>query len=385
MYRILTLNKISKTGLAHFDGNLFTCADDFENPDGVIVRSASMHEMELPDNLLAIARAGAGYNNIPVDKCTENGICVFNTPGANANAVKELVLCALFLTSRKIVEGAKWCEGLKGSGSEVSKKVEKGKSQFAGPEILGTTLGVVGLGAIGKKIAVSAKALGMDVIGYDPFLTQATQKELGDDVRLTADLADIFAAADYITLHAPLNDATRGMICEKSLAGAKDGVRILNFARAELADEADLLAALESGKVAAYATDFPTDAEIGTPGVVAIPHLGASTPEAEENCAVMAVEQISDYLKDGNVKNSVNLPALSLPRSAAARISVIAKADVKAAVADVLAAHGAAVAADAAAERKGVNYLLFDTDDQIDDALIDALKAIEGIVSIRIL
>ena len=235
MYNILTLNKISKSGLANFDPEVFSCSDTAENPDAVIVRSASMHDMALPSNLLAVARAGAGVNNIPIDKCTENGICVFNTPGANANAVKELVICSLFLASRKIVDGVKWCETLKGEGAEVSKKVEKGKSAFAGPEIMGKTLGVIGLGAIGVLVANAAKGLGMSVIGYDPFLSPAAKENLSSGIAVTAELDDIFASCDYITLHAPLTDSTRGVINAANLAKAKDSVRILNFSRAELA------------------------------------------------------------------------------------------------------------------------------------------------------
>ena len=385
MYQILTLNKISETGLSHFDPARFTCASDTENPDAIIVRSASLHEMELPENLLAVARAGAGVNNVPIDRCTAAGVCVFNTPGANANAVKELVICALFLTSRKIVEGAKWAEGLKGSGAEVSKKVEKGKSAFAGPEILGKTLGVYGLGAIGYKVANAALALGMDVIGYDPFLSPAAKAALDPAVKIADSLDEVFAAADYITLHAPLTDATRGVICAGNFAKMKDGVRVLNFSRAELVDETDILAALESGKCAAYATDFPTDAELCAPGVVAIPHLGASTPEAEENCAVMAVNQLADYLTAGNVKNSVNLPALSLEKSAKVRVTAITEGDIAESLKAALADAGVTVANCAAAERKGVGYCIFDTDDEIADEQLEHLKAVPGVTALRII
>lgn len=384
MYQILTLNKISASGLAHFDPARFSCSDTNDNPDAIIVRSASLHEMELPSHLLAVARAGAGVNNIPIDKCTENGICVFNTPGANANAVKELVICSLFLASRKIVEGAKWCEGLKGSGTEVSKKVEKGKSSFAGPEIMGKTLGVVGLGAIGVLVANAAKALGMTVLGYDPFLSDAAKHTLDPSVEVVA-LDRIFAESDYITLHAPLNDSTRGVVGGANLAAAKESVRILNFSRAELVNEADILAALASGKCAAYATDFPTDAELLTPGVIAIPHLGASTPEAEENCAVMAVEQLADYLSNGNVKNSVNLPAISLAKSANVRLTAITKGDLSAQLSEVLASQDISVTNCASAMRKEIGYCIFDTDAEITDACIEQLKSVDGVVAIRII
>ena len=385
MYNILTLNKISKTGLAHFDEQKFVCADDFTNPDAIIVRSASLHEMELPENLLAVARAGAGVNNIPIDKCTQSGVCVFNTPGANANAVKELVICALFLTSRKIVEGAKWCEGLKGEGAEVSKKVEKGKSAFAGPEILGKTLGVVGLGAIGVLVANAARALGMNVIGYDPYLSSAARAALDPAIETTDTLDPVFAAADYITLHAPLTDSTRGVICADTLSRAKDGVRVLNFSRAELVDESDIIEALASGKCAAYATDFPTDAQISVPGVIAIPHLGASTPEAEENCAVMAVEQLAAYLETGNVKNSVNLPALCLPKAAKARITAITKGDLSETLSGVLSEAGVRVAAAGSALKKEIGYCVFDTDDEITDECIERLKTVDNVLAIRII
>ena len=384
MYQILTLNKISKTGLAHFDPTQFSCGDTIENPDAIIVRSASLHDIDLPSNLLAVARAGAGVNNIPIDKCTENGICVFNTPGANANAVKELVICSLFLASRKIVDGAKWCEGLKGAGDEVSKKVEKGKSSFAGPEILGKTLGVVGLGAIGVLVANAAKALGMKVLGYDPFLSPITKQTLDPSVEIV-ELDRIFAESDYITLHAPLTDSTRGVVGGENLKNAKDGVRILNFSRAELVCEADILTALETCKCAAYATDFPTDAELGVPGVIAIPHLGASTPEAEENCAVMAVEQLADYLICGNVKNSVNLPPLSAAKSAKVRLTAITKGDLSAAIKDVFAVQGVAVANSASALRKEIGYSIFDTNDEITDTCIEELKALDGVIAIRII
>ncbi len=385
MYQILTLNKISSTGLAHFDPARFTCADSITNPDAIIVRSASLHEMDLPENLLAVARAGAGVNNIPIDRCTEQGVCVFNTPGANANAVKELVICALFLASRKIVAGAKWAEGLKGAGAEVSKKVEKGKSAFAGPEILGKTLGVIGLGAIGVLVANAAKALGMKVIGYDPYLSPAAKAALDPEIETTAQPDPVFAAADYITLHAPLTDSTRGVICEANLAKSKDGVRVLNFSRAELVSEADILAALDSGKCAAYATDFPTDSQLCHEGVIAIPHLGASTPEAEENCAVMAVNQLADYLTTGNVKNSVNLPALCLEKTGAARLTAITKGDISAALKAALTEAGAEVKNCAAAEKKGVGYSIFDTDAEITDDLLEQLKAVEGVIALRII
>ncbi len=385
MYNILTLNKISASGLSNFDAEKFTCADNFEAPDAIIVRSAAMHEMEFSSNLLAVARAGAGVNNIPIDRCTENGICVFNTPGANANAVKELVICSLFLASRKIVAGSKWCDTLKGNGDGVSKLVEKGKGNFVGPEILGKTLGVAGLGAIGIKVANAANALGMKVIGYDPFISDSAKAALDEEITVTANLDDIFAEADYITLHAPLNDSTRGMINKASLAKCKDSLRVLNFSRGELVDNADIIDALASGKCAAYVTDFPTDEQLLTDGVIAIPHLGASTPEAEENCAVMAVCQLSDYLLYGNVKNSVNFPAVSLEKKAKIRIAAVSVGDVAENIENVLSSNGITVSAKASAVRKNVGYAIFDTENEITDEIIEELKSVEGVSALRII
>lgn len=318
MYNVLTLNKIAQVGLDVFDKAKYTCGE-MENPDAIMVRSASMHEMDFAENTLAIARAGAGVNNIPLDKCSEQGIVVFNTPGANANAVKELVIASLFLSSRRVAAAYDWCKGLKGKGDEVGKLVEKGKSQFAGPEILGKTLGVIGLGAIGMKVAQSAMALGMKVAAYDIVKPAGCS----DDILFCTDLDAVYEKADYITLHLPLLDSTKGMINADSMAKMKDGVRILNFARGALVKDTDLIAALESGKVSAYITDFPTDAVIGVEGVTALPHLGASTPESEDNCAVMAAEQIDLYLSTGSIKNSVNMPNVILPEISGTRHCII--------------------------------------------------------------
>ncbi len=384
MYSILTLNKISPKGLSRLPAEKFTCSDSAANPDAVIVRSASMHDTEFASNLLAIARAGAGVNNIPVDRCTENGICVFNTPGANANAVKELVICGLFLASRKIAAGAQWCLTLKDS-DEVSKKVEKGKSAFAGPEILGKTLGIIGLGAIGILVANAAKALGMNVIGYDPFISDAAKARLTDGITVTADLDKIFVESDYITVHAPLTDSTRGVINASSLSKAKDGVRILNFARGELVAENDIINALQSGKAAAYVTDFPTAAQIGVDGVTALPHLGASTPEAEENCAIMAAEQLADYLINGNVKNSVNFPSVLSERCGKIRLTAVSRTDAAGNIERALSNSGVDVKNTASGEKKGVYYSIFDVDDDITDETVEALKSTDGIISIRII
>ena len=321
MHKILCLNKISPIGTDRLGAN-YEFSTEMPDPEGILVRSAAMHDMELPENLLAIARAGAGVNNIPIPKCSEKGIVVFNTPGANANAVKELVLAALFMTSRKIVPAIDWAKTLKGNGKEVSKMVEKGKGAFAGPEIMGKKLGVIGLGAIGVLVANAAYRLGMQVYGYDPFLSVDAAWHLSSHIEKAASMDEIIANCDYITVHVPLNDSTRGLIGADALSKMKKGVRILNFSRGELVDTAALLPALAEGKVAAYATDFPDDALIGVENVLAIPHLGASTPESEDNCAVMAVDQIKDYLENGNIVNSVNFPAISLPREGHTRICI---------------------------------------------------------------
>ncbi len=322
MFHIKCLNKISEVGTGRFDEN-YCCGESVENPDAVLVRSASMHEMELPKSLFAIARAGAGVNNIPLEKCSEQGIVVFNTPGANANAVKELVLAGLLLSSRKVVPAIEWAKTLKGKGDEVSKLVEKGKSAFVGPEISGKTLGVIGLGAIGILVANAAKSLGMEVYGYDPYLSVDAAWGLSRSIKHARTLDEIYAACDYITVHVPLTPDTKGMINAESIAKMKDSVRVLNFARGDLVVSADVLAAVQSGKVGAYVTDFPSDDLIDVDGVIAIPHLGASTPESEDNCARMAVCELIEYLQNGNIKNSVNMPAVSMPRDSSIRICIL--------------------------------------------------------------
>ena len=325
MLNIKTYNKISPIGLDEFDKTAYTCGDDVEQPVGAIVRSAALHDVVFPESLLAIARAGAGTNNIPVDRCANEGIVVFNTPGANANAVKELVIAGLLIGSRRVIPAINWALTLKGKGDEVGKMVEKGKGAFVGPEIKGKSIGVIGLGAIGVLVANAANSLGMKVYGYDPYLSVNSAWNLTHNAIHAMDLKDIYEKCDYITVHVPLTPETKGFINSESIAMMKDGVRILNFARGDLVDSADMLAALDGGKVAAYVTDFPSDELIGADGVVCIPHLGASTPESEDNCAKMAAEELIDYIENGNITNSVNMPNISMPKSGDARICVIHK------------------------------------------------------------
>lgn len=387
MYNILTLNKISKNGLSRFNNGNFKVGEDLENPEGIIVRSAAMHDMELPENLLAVARAGAGVNNIPIDKCTDNGIVVFNTPGANANAVKELVICALLLSSRKISPAIDWCKTLKGQGGQVSALVEKGKSAFVGPEIYGKTLGVVGLGAIGVLVANAAHSLGMVVLGYDPFLSVEAAWNLSHSIKHINNLDELIEKSDYISLHLPLNNGTKNMISADSIAKMKNGVRIMNFARGELVNSADLLAAMRGGKIAAYATDFPDDLLINESGVIAIPHLGASTPESEENCAAMASLQLADFLESGNITNSVNFPNVELPKASGARIAIIHDN-----IPNMINKMTAAFSAENVNIENLVNkskgniaYTLIDTENVISESIVDVIKKIEFVKKVRVI
>ena len=317
MYKIATLNKISKVGL-NLLTNDYEVVDNVENAEGILVRSQDMHSMDFSEELLAVARAGAGVNNIPLDKCADQGIVVFNTPGANANAVKELVLAGMFLAARNIPKALTWASTLE---ENVSATVEKGKSQFAGTEILGKTLGVVGLGAIGRKVAVSAKALGMEIVGYDPYYTAG-----GEGISVYTDILEMLPLCDYVTIHVPAMDSTKGMFNKDLFASMKDNAVLLNFSRDKLVNDVDLLVALETGKLACYVTDFPNDNLVGRDNVVLLPHLGASTEEAEDNCASMAVEQIMDYFENGNVRNSVNFPGADLgPLESGSRLSFLTK------------------------------------------------------------
>ncbi len=324
MYRIKTMNKISPVGLAKLDPALFEVGEDVENEDGILVRSAKLHDYEFPDSLLAIARAGAGTNNIPIERCSEAGIVVFNTPGANANAVKELVLFALLAASRDVMGGYEWVrEQAKDPSVDVAAAVEKGKSAFVGPELYRKSIGIIGLGAIGALVANLALSLGMDVYGYDPYLSVDAALRLDRHVQVVKDLNQLLQTCDYITIHIPCTDETKHFLNAETIGCMKDGVRVLNLARGELVDDDAMIAALESGHVAKYVTDFPNNKITLADNVVALPHLGASTPESEENCAVMAAEEMSDFLINGNVVNSVNLPRVEMPWSSDCRVCVI--------------------------------------------------------------
>lgn len=386
MYNIQTLNKISKAGLSRLGDN-YTVADDAQNPEAILVRSASMHDMELPESLLAIARAGAGVNNIPLDKCSEKGIVVFNTPGANANAVKELVITALLISSRKVVNGIEWAKTLKGNGDAVGKMVEKGKSQFVGPEIKGKTLGVVGLGAIGILVANAAVSLGMEVVGYDPFLSVDNALMISRKVKHVVSMDEIFAESDYITVHVPLTPDTKGVINAENIAKMKDGVRIINYSRADLVNSADVLAAIKDGKVAAYTTDFATDDILGEDGVIVTPHLGASTPESEDNCAAMAADEIKDFLENGNIKNSVTLPNVGMPRTGAERVCVIHKniPNILSTVTAALSETGNNIESMDSKSRKDYAYTILDVANDVDEAAKAKIAAIDGVIRVRVI
>lgn len=386
MYTIQTLNAISPVIYNHLPQDSYTVAKETAAPDAIIVRSASMLDMELPASLQSIARAGAGYNNIPVDKCTEAGICVFNTPGANANAVKELTLAGLLLASRDIIGGAEWVKELKPGETSVAKQVEKGKSQFVGPEIQGKTLAVMGLGAIGVLVANAAATLGMKVIGYDPFISVENAWALSTTIQRATSLDAMLAEADYVTVHIPLSDKTRNMIDEQVLAKMKPSAALLNFSRAELCDTAAVLAALQAGRLRKYVIDFPTEAVIGQPGVIALPHLGASTPESEDNCADMAALQTRDYLETGSIRNSVNLPACELEPAEKHRITVIHKniPNMIAQITAQLAGANVNIEHLVNKSRKDVAYTVVDSLDDLPANIVETLSAVEGIIRVRV-
>jgi len=387
---IKTLNSIAESGLSVFDKENYTIDNDSENPDAILVRSFNMHSLELGDNLKAIARAGAGVNNIPVDKCTENGIVVFNTPGANANAVKEIVLTSLMASSRNVFDGIAWTKTLAGEGDQVPKLVEAGKKQFVGKEIKGKTLGVIGLGAIGALVANDALDLDMDVIGYDPYISVDLAWKLSRNVKRAMTLEQVFANADYITVHVPLADSTRGMFNAEAFEIMKPGVHILNFSRGELVNEADMEAALESGKVGKYITDFPNENVLKMKNAVCIPHLGASTEESEENCAIMAARQMKEFLETGNIKNSVNFPNAFLEFTGKQRVAVFHK-NVPNMVGQITAAvsnYNLNIADMVNRSRGDYAYTMIDIDNEVSGANLpnieEKINQISGVITVNI-
>ncbi len=385
MYNIQMLNKIAKIGTDRLDPAAYTLGTEMNDPDAILVRSAVMHDMPLGENLKAIARAGAGVNNIPVEACTEKGIVVFNTPGANANGVKELTLCALFLAARNIVGGIEWAKTLE--GDDVAKAVEKGKSQFAGTELKGKTLGIIGLGAIGGMVANVAVHLGMKVIGCDPYLSVEGAWNLNHHVEKAATYEEIYKKADYISLHVPATKDTKGMICAESIAMMKDGVRLINLSRADLVNAADVAQAMQSGKMAAYVTDFPTAEVLAIPGVVAIPHLGASTEESEDNCAVMAALELDDYLTNGNIRNSVNFPPASMPRSTDCRVCLFNAnvPEVITSVTKIISVGGRNIENMMNKSRGNVAYTIMDVVGDVDEDTVAQLEALDGVMRVRVI
>lgn len=383
MFNILTLNKIAKCGLDQLNDNYKITDDANVDADGIILRSFKMHDMELPESLKAVARAGAGTNNIPIDKCSEKGIVVFNTPGANANAVKELVIAGMLLASRDVIGGVAWANTL--TGDDVDKQVEKGKSNFAGCEIKGKTLGIIGLGAIGILVANAAYALGMEVIGYDPYLSVDSALKLSRHVKKANSPEEVYAAADYITIHVPLMDSTRNTINAETIVQMKDGVIILNFARGGLVNNADIKKALADGKVAKYVVDFADSETVNQPGIINIPHLGASTAESEDNCAVMAAQELTDYLENGNILNSVNFPNCSLPEDNIGRIAIAHK-NIPNVIAKFTEALSSVNISDMINKSKGeLAYTIINTDHAIPAEAIEKLNQIDAVIRVRVI
>jgi D-3-phosphoglycerate dehydrogenase len=388
MYKIQNLNKIDEKGLQLFPADQYEINSEFTDPDGIILRSYKMHDMELPSSLKAVARAGAGVNNIPIDKCTEKGIVVFNTPGANANGVKELVIAGLMLTSRDIAGAIEWAKSIKDKGDEIPSLIEAGKKNFAGQEVKGKTLAVIGLGAIGVLVANAAQAIGMNVIGFDPYMSVKAALKLSRNVNVAPSIDKLLEDADYVTINIPQTPDTKGYINKERLAMMKDGVRIMNFARGGLVNNADIKEALESGKVSKYITDFPDAESMNLPNTIAVPHLGASTKESETNCAIMAVEQISEYLENGNIINSVNFPQAQMERHDGARI-LIANKNVPNMVSQITTILAGADVNIASMLNRNCNDIAYNIIDvyrsEVDQDIVNKLKNIEGIFMVRIL
>jgi len=387
MYRIKTFNKISPIGLNHFDPEFYTVSDELTEEDGILVRSAKLHDYDFPSQLQGIARAGVGVNNIPLERCSEAGIAVFNTPGANANAVKELVLCAMLMGSRDISGSIRWVHDQVDAGVDVASVVEKGKSAFTGPELYHKSLGVIGLGAIGSLVANMAVMLGMDVYGYDPYLSVDTALRLDRHIHVVKDITELYKRSDYITIHIHFTDKTKGMINAEAISHMKRGVRFINLARGEIVDDEAMLSALETGRVAAYITDFPNNRIVNAPHVVAMPHLGASTPESEQNCAVMAVKELRDYLENGNTRNSVNLPDVYMERSGVQRMCIIHK-NVPAMLAHItilLSKDGVNVENLSNKSRGDYAYTLVDLGTKVDQTVINDVKNLANVIRVRVI
>lgn len=388
MYKVLTLDKIDPQGLGHFPHEKYETGNSFTSPDAIILRSFNMHSMELPESVKAVARAGAGVNNIPIDRCTEQGIVVFNTPGANANGVKELVLAGLLLASRDISGGIAWAKGLMEEGDQVPALVEKGKKNYAGTEILGKSLAVIGLGAVGVLVANAAQMLGMNVTGYDPYISVAQAQKLSDKIQLARTLESAIASADFVTLNIPLTPDTKGYINKEIIKGMKNGVRVLNFARGELVNNADMAEALEYGKVFRYVTDFPNEETLRMKNAICIPHLGASTEESETNCAIMAVDQLREYFERGNIINSVNFPNVEMDRTGGTRI-VVANRNIPNMVnqiASVLSREGVNILNMLNKNKKDIAYNIIDIDKtDLRPGIEEDLRTIEGVFMARIL
>ena len=387
MYQIKTFNKISPVGLNRFEPEVYNVGDSVENEDGILVRSAKLLDYEFPANLKAISRAGVGVNNIPIDRCSEAGIAVFSTPGANANAVKELVLCGMLMASRDVTGSIKWVKDQVESGVEVANVVEKGKSAFVGPELYKKTLGVIGLGAIGSLVANVALELGMDVYGYDPFLSVDAALRLDRHVHVVKDIAELYKRADYITIHIHYTDQTRHMINAEAIGKMKRGVRFINLARGEIVEDEAMLSALDTGKVAAYVTDFPNNKLVRAPHVVAMPHLGASTPESEQNCAAMAVDELKDYLENGNIKNSVNFPNVHMDRSGVQRLCIVNR-NIPAMLANItalLAKDHVNVENMTNKSRGDYAYTMVDLGAKVDEKVIQDVMSLDGVIRVRVI
>ncbi|MCL1932097.1 MAG: phosphoglycerate dehydrogenase [Treponema sp.] len=385
MYRIRTMNKISPLGLELFPRDQYEIASEIPNPDAILVRSADLHNIEIPDSVLAIARAGAGVNNIPIPRCSDRGIVVFNTPGGNANAVKELAIASMLISSRNVVGGINWAASIADKADQVPDLVEKEKSKFEGPELIGKTLGVVGLGAIGVMVANDAIAMGMSVIGYDPYISVEAAWNLSPDVARADTLESLLSKADYISLHIPLSEGTKGLLNAEKFRFMKKGARIINLARGALVNEGDIIEALNTDRLAAYVTDFPSAELLACKKTICIPHLGASTPEAEDNCAIMAVKQLMDYLENGGIRNSVNFPRCRLDMSAPYRLLVSNRniPNMVGQITTILAAANINIADLINHHRDEFAYNIIDTEQKLPESALEQLKQINGIIRVR--